>query len=172
MPGMAVTAAIDAVFTTQPGSPDARMRGTNAWMPWITPQRSTSITRCHSDSGSSHELPPRDDAGVVHAHVQLPEVLDRGVGGALHRVGIGDVDDERVHLGAARRAVGSRARVRLASSRSVISTRMPAATNASVVARPMPLAAPVTTALRPSSCSIPAMRSPSVCASASLLRKR
>ena len=58
MPGMAVTAAIEAVFTTQPGSPDARMRGTNAWMPWMTPQRSTSMTRCHSESGSSHELPP------------------------------------------------------------------------------------------------------------------
>ena len=63
---MAVTAAIDAVFTTQPGSPDARMRGTNAWMPWITPHRSTSITRCHSERGSSQELPLRDDAGVVH----------------------------------------------------------------------------------------------------------
>ena len=41
-----------------------------------------------------------DDAGVVHRDVQLPEVLDRGVGGALDRVGIGHVDDQRPHLGA------------------------------------------------------------------------
>ena len=51
----ACTAAIEATFTTCPSSPVARMRGTNARTPWITPHRFTSSTRCHSSSPSSHE---------------------------------------------------------------------------------------------------------------------
>ena len=159
MPGIAVTAAIDAVFTTQPGSPDARMRGTNAWMPWITPHRSTSMTRCHSESGNSHELPWTTMPALLIAHVQLPEVPDRRVGGALDGFGVGHVDDERVDVGASGREPLGVFRETV-SSRSVMSTRMPAATNASVAARPIPLAAPVTTAARPANVSSPAVGAP------------
>jgi hypothetical protein len=49
------------------------MRGTNAWMPWITPQRSTSMTRCHSDSGSSHELPPATIPALFIATCSFPK---------------------------------------------------------------------------------------------------
>ncbi len=51
----AMTAAIEAVLTTCPSSPDARMRGTKARIPWITPHRSMSITRCQSSRGISQE---------------------------------------------------------------------------------------------------------------------
>ena len=38
--------------------PVARIRGTNELMPWMTPQRSVSRTRCHSSRPISQEFPP------------------------------------------------------------------------------------------------------------------
>ncbi len=156
MPGMAVTAAIDAVFTTHPGSPDARMRGTNAWMPWMTPHRSTSMIRCHSESGSSHELPMVTMPALFMHTCSFP---NRSTAvSAARSIASGSVTSTtREWTSPPASASRVACSARLASSRSVISTRIPAATNASVVANPIPLAAPVTTALRPANSSNPAI---------------
>ena len=53
----AYTAAIDAVLTTCPSSPDARISGTKVRTPWMTPHRLISSTRCQSSRVSSQALP-------------------------------------------------------------------------------------------------------------------
>ena len=61
-----MTAAIDAVFTTYPGSPDARMRGTKARIAVDhTPQVDVDHAVPTRESGSSHELPERHDAAAL-----------------------------------------------------------------------------------------------------------
>ncbi len=75
------------------------MRGTKARMPWMTPHRLMSMTRCHSSRRELPRVATVDHAGVVHGHVELAELLDGGGTDALDRVGIAHVDADRQDLG-------------------------------------------------------------------------
>ena len=106
------TAAMDAVLTTWPSSPEARMSGTNERMPWITPQRSTSITRCQSVQRQLPRVPRCDDAGVVHGNVELSEPIDGGPTDSLDGIGVTDISGHPIHV---RATVGETRDVRLES---------------------------------------------------------
>jgi hypothetical protein len=48
----------DDVLITTPSSPDASIRGTNAWMPWATPNTLTPKVQRQSLGVDSHTSPP------------------------------------------------------------------------------------------------------------------
>src|SRR4051812_4633423 len=149
MPGRAMTAAIEAVLITCPSWLVSRMRGTNARMPWMTPQRLTSTTRCQSSSESSQLRPPRTMPALLTATCSRPNRCTTAAPSCS------TAPASLTSTGsAATSAPLARSRcscvLSCSSSRSAMNTRMSAARNASVIASPIPLAAPVTTATRPS----------------------
>ena len=150
MPAIGSTAAIDAVLTTWPSSPDARMSGTKARTPWMTPHRSTSITRCHSSSGISQHGPPFTMPALFMATCSAPNRSSAA------RPTASTASGSRTSATTActtAPAASSRSACwcSAASSTSAITTWAPSAVAASTTARPIPLAAPVTTIVFPPS---------------------
>ena len=101
MNGPATRPAIDAVFTTCPSSCCMRI-GTNARMPWITPQRLTPSTHSHVESGASHDSPPAPTPALLHAMWIAPKRSTAASAERLHLRRVADVGAHADHLGARR----------------------------------------------------------------------
>ena len=135
---------------TQPGSPDARMRGHERvdavdHAPEVDVDHAVPL----ATRGSSHELPPATMPALFVTHVAAsPKCSTAASAAALHRVGIGHVDDRASAPSApasrSRAACSAEARLVAVGHRARASRRRRTPRS---VASPMPLAAPVTTAL-------------------------
>ena len=67
-----LTPTIEDVFTTCP-SPCSIIRGTNARIPWITPQRFTPSTQAQSSVRNFHERPKVLTPALLHSTCTAPK---------------------------------------------------------------------------------------------------
>src|SRR5262249_46314773 len=72
--GLTQRPAIDAVFTTCPGRPDATIFGTNARMLLRMPQRLTFSVHSKSEDGRSHSSPPANTPAMLQSTSTSPNV--------------------------------------------------------------------------------------------------
>ena len=144
--------AMEAMFTTWPSSPVARIRGTNARTPWMTPQRFTSMHGVPRLERSSQLVPPLTMPALFTAMWRPPKRSTATEPGPLDRLRVADVELHASTSAPAARSCAAAAST-AAASMSAISTRAPSAASAWAMASPMPLAAPVTTATCALRCS-------------------